>query len=343
MKSVYLFLVKSWMRIGLFFYFKKIEVHGLNNLPLDKPVMLMSNHQSALIDPLLIATNIKHFAHYLTRASVFKKSFVKKILHSFNMMPVFRVRDGWNNLANNNPIFDKCTEILKSNNTLVLFPEGSHNLVRRVRPLSKGFTRIIFGTLDKYPDLELQLIPLGLNYQDITGFVDSASMYFGDPIDARAYLKFDRHEGTVRLKKDLHSAIAALTTHIPKDNYEEVLGELDQRQVDYLRPKAVNQCISSGFENCDARVSNTSKGLKRFLLILMKIVHCVPYLVWKRKVQPKLVEPEFTATFRFAVATVLAPLVMILVAIALGLLIGWKWALIYMLSVLAITLLAVKI
>ena len=90
----------------MFFYFKRIHVHNVENVPKDKPVLLLANHQNALLDALLIATKCGRFSYFLTRAAVFKKSFIGKILKSLQMLPVYRVRDGWSTISNNNAIFE---------------------------------------------------------------------------------------------------------------------------------------------------------------------------------------------------------------------------------------------
>jgi 1-acyl-sn-glycerol-3-phosphate acyltransferase len=71
---------------------------------------------------------------------VFKKPLVAKILDSLQMLPVYRIRDGWGNLTNNTAVFERCSKLLKTGECIVIFPEGNHNLKRTVRPLSKRFT-----------------------------------------------------------------------------------------------------------------------------------------------------------------------------------------------------------
>ena len=120
MRNLFLFLVRVYLRIGLFFYYRRIKSVGKENIPNNKPVMVLGNHQNALIDPLLLAKDFNTYAYYLTRAGVFKKNFVSKLLALFNMLPVYRIRDGWSNLTQNNAIFEQCKHILNAKKTLVL-------------------------------------------------------------------------------------------------------------------------------------------------------------------------------------------------------------------------------
>lgn len=345
MKILWLYMVKAYLKLGLFFYFRSIQVHGLKNIPEDRPLMLLSNHQNALLDALLIATRIPGTAYYLTRAGVFKSTLVASLLKGLNMLPIYRIRDGFSNLGRNKGLFDNVAEKLADRETVVIFPEGSHNLARRVRPLSKGFTRIVFNTMDRYPDLDLQLLPVGVNYIKPKAFGDSAAIYFGEPIEARKYSMSDAKNlptQTNRLKVTMQKAIGALTTDIPEGNYEAILDRLNDLQVDYLNPVAVNQCIASDFKNCETSRSTKRTWLRSFFKLLLILCIPIPYLIWKLYAQPKIKELEFTSTFRFAIAVTLVPIFMIIIGILLYQIIGLQAMLVYVVGTLCLSLLAVK-
>jgi 1-acyl-sn-glycerol-3-phosphate acyltransferase len=326
----------------MFFYFKKIEVHHVENVPKDQPVLILSNHQNALLDALLIATKCGRFVYYLTRASVFKKKFVDTLLRSLQMLPVYRVRDGWNNLSKNNPVFETCSELLNRNEGVVIFPEGSHNLNRTVRPLSKGFTRIVFETLKNYPETNLQLVPVGLNFVSAKEWEDSVSIYFGKPILAKNYITGFPNEDVVALKKVIHSNISELTTHIPSDAYDEILNRLEEMNADFLDPVAVNKCISANFKDCLENKATKANKLKPFLKFLLKLLLIGPYFIWSRYVKPKVVEIEFLSTFRFAVALTLVPIWLILLGLLLSFIFSWMIAVSIIVFVLLLELITVK-
>jgi 1-acyl-sn-glycerol-3-phosphate acyltransferase len=94
MKQIWLFSVRTYIRAGLFFYLKKIKIIDGHFIPINKPVLLLPNHQNALLDALLIATQTKRSAYFLTRAGAFNKPIVASILKSLNMLPVYRIRVG---------------------------------------------------------------------------------------------------------------------------------------------------------------------------------------------------------------------------------------------------------
>lgn len=343
MKLLGLYLLKYYIRLGLFFYFKKIVVSGIENIPKNKPVLLLSNHQNALLDALLIATSIKGYAHYLTRAGVFKNSFVSGLLRRIQLIPVYRIRDGYGNLINNNEIFETAADLLNNGNVVTIFPEGSHDLVRRVRPLSKGFTRIVFKVLDHDPESDLQLLPIGVNFTDAKVCPDSTAIYFGKSIAAMKYKKDDRNKAVVELKREMHQAISQLTTHIPEDRYDRTLAELNSINVNFLNPIAVNKCIETRFKSCEAKPKSRMNWLREVLQFLLKLNLWLPYGVWKLVVQPKIQEVEFTSTFRFAIAITLVPFFLIGIALLLTIAFSYKIALLYIIGTLLLALLTIKI
>ena len=327
----------------MFFYYRRIKIYDVKNVQKDKPVLLLSNHQNALLDALLIATKCGRLSYFLTRAAVFNKPFIAKILKSLQMLPVYRMRDGWGNLANNNAIFETCSKLLGDNACVVIFPEGNHSLKRTVRPFSKGFTRIVLDTLDKKPDLDLQLLPVGVNYTNAESFPDSTSIYFGEPIAARNYVSENKNESVVNLKSKIQYEISKLTTHIPKDNYEGILSKLEGLSVDFLNPKAVNNCVASEFKDCGIATTNSLNVFKQFFNFLLKLAFIFPYLVWKFMAKPKIKDAEFVSTFRFALAVTLAPLWLIIMFAVCAFTFGLQFAFGYLIISLIIVLLAVKL
>ena len=345
MKKLWLHSVRTYLRIGMFFYFKRIDIHGVDNVPKNKAVLLLGNHQNALLDALLIATKSGRFSYFLTRAAVFKNPLVSKLLMSLQMLPVYRMRDGWSNLSNNSDIFETCSKVLSNKEAVVIFPEGSHNLARRVRPLSKGFTRIVFETLDKHPGLDLQLVPVGFNFANATGFPDSAAIYFGKAIPAQTFVSEDINESTLNLKQRINAELSELTTNIPEDNYDDVLLKLDTLNVDYLKPKDVNACIQNDFKNCREQPKRRHQFVKSFFKLLLIAVIFIPFLIWKFMVKPKIEEPEFIATFRFAMALTLVPVYLIASAsmLIIASITTLTTSLIYLVAVLVIAIVAVKL
>jgi hypothetical protein len=274
---------------------------------------------------------------------VFKKSIADSLLRSLQMLPVYRIRDGWNNLSKNNPVFSTCAELLQKKEGVVIFPEGSHNLRRTVRPLSKGFTRIIFETLEKYPDINLQLVPVGLNFVNAEEFEDSVSVFFGEPISAKAFVTDFSNDNVINLKEIIHDKISELTTHIPTESYEETITYLEDINANFLDPVTVNSCVKSGLKNCKVKELKNPDRIKPFLRFILKILLFGPYLIWKGYVKPKIDEVEFISTFRFVVAITLVPFWIIAIGILLWSLVSFTVGICFVVAVILLDLWILKL
>ena len=278
MKALWLHSVRLYLRLALWFYYKKIVV--------------------------------------VKNAKIPNKIFTK-VLKSLRMIPVYRIRDGWSSLSNNAAIFENCTDLLHKNEALALFPEGNHNLKRSVRPLSKGFTRIIFETLQRYPETDLKLIPVGVNYQNATAFGDSAAICFGAPLSVNAIISRNKNESVRDLKTRILVELKQLTTHIPMDSYDAILKTLESQRISFLDPQQVNKVITNQDINLGVPTQIKPSPLKPFFKWLVSIVLFGPYLVWRFLIKPKVASPEFLGTFRFAVGISLVPLWILLVSFIL--------------------------
>ena len=313
-------LVKKLMRVALYCYFREIRFHGMDRVPRDRPVMLLPNHQNALLDPLLVAACMKGARPYfLTRSDVFQGKFLKAVFSGLRMLPVYRLRDGRETLGRNQAIFDRCAELLHRGEPLLLFPEANHNLKRQVRPLSKGFTRIVTLTLTQYPDTDLQLLPVGINYQDAAGFPDRVAYEFGRPFAAAPILQAG---DAVLARRTMIEAVSrqlqGLTTHIPTDaDYDRLQAGLDALHPDYLQPDAINRYLAGESEK--PPVYRQREGfLCRLWEAFFRLVNLPVLLLWRYWMSPRVPMAEFRSTYRFAFALFSFPVYLLLLGAALA-------------------------
>ena len=70
------------------------------------PLLIGANHPNSFLDAILVATLFKNPVYSLTRGDAFKGKKITKILTSLNMLPVYRLSEGAENLDNNYFTFD---------------------------------------------------------------------------------------------------------------------------------------------------------------------------------------------------------------------------------------------
>jgi len=334
---------KHYVGLCLFFYHKKIKVVGVENIPKEGAILFISNHPNALLDPILIATNNTRNLHFLSRASAFKNKLVARFLKSIHMIPVYRKRDGVDTLAKNKATFSKSVELMHAKKTLYIAAEGSHNVQRRVRELKKGFVHVILDTFKEHPEIDIQIIPIGLNYDTVLNHPSSVSIYYGKPISAKEYYtKNDDLSSTTDLLKVVRNRMKTLTTHIEdKDSYDKTINKLNALNVDYLNPIETNKIITN-LGNYSVDIEKTSvKKRKNFLYYLVVFNSFIPWIIWK-KLEKGIKEIEFISTFRFAIGATLFPLFYIIQSLIINYFFSSKIAIIYFISSILLGLLLTK-
>jgi 1-acyl-sn-glycerol-3-phosphate acyltransferase len=338
--------VKIVVKTGLYSYHKRVKVFGVEHIPKDKPVLFLANHQSALMDVLLIATDCGRKPYFITRADVFSNSFLNRVFAYFRMLPIYRIRDGRKTLSKNDLIFNRCAELMRNGNAMVIFPEANHNLKRRVRPLSKGFARIILRSFKRYPDLDIQLVPVGFNYKNAVHFPDEVAVYYGKPISAKSlYDPNNINESSLAIKNEILSRLKKLTTHIPEQmDYNAVLNWIESNNVDLLYPNLTNDRIKF-FTN--EKIAGTENRLKekennRLFISLFTVLNFPVVILWWLLIKPRVPEKEFMGTFRFGAGLIFFPIYALLVFISITFFVNFSIALLSVISLLLLNILLVK-
>jgi 1-acyl-sn-glycerol-3-phosphate acyltransferase len=285
------------VKMALWFYFSEIKVIGDWKAYRNKPVLLLANHQNALLDALLIATQIGLRPYFLARASVFKHTVIAGVLGFIRMVPVYRIRDGFRSLSGNRSSFSFCESVLINRGKILLFPEGNHSLMRRIRPLSKGFTRIVNGALSIDQSMDLIILPVGINYQAHQKSGSRVVLEIGAPIAAKEYKHRDK-----ALLKIVEETLKNLTLHLPEANYDDLVKTILQSDKDITlsRGEIEHSDLPSG-------INRSNKPYSSLRNKLFKASHLPIWLIWKT-VQPRIKDPVFYGTIKFCLGLVFVPL-----------------------------------
>lgn len=257
-----------FVKIGINTFFRKHEANRIETVPYgEKPILFATNHQNAFLDPILTTVVGKQNTYYLTRADIFQKPFLNWLFRSIYMLPIYRQRDGGNTVEKNQVTFNECYDLLEQNNIIIIYPEGNHNGQKSLRPLKKGLVRIGYGADDKYNnELDVHIIPVGLNYSVYDGYQSEFLINFGDPIRLNDY-------------KDLRAenenkAIDVIMTDVRKGMSKQML---DVRKMDYytaihemlfLFPKQINKAANES----GGTLSSKFKAQKQFIAKIEEII-----------------------------------------------------------------------
>jgi len=220
-------LLKQLIKWSARAYYRRIEVSGAENIPFDKPVIFAPPHQNAMMDGVVIITSQSLQPYILTRADVFNKPTVAKMLKAIRFIPIYRKRDNVDHRANNNPIFEFCAEKLKGLGALLIFPEADMHMKKRLRPVRKGLARIAFkAEAENNFELDVKVIPVGLDFSYYSRARSDVMVSFGKPLSIKDYQKiYEEHESkAIRVfTEDLAAKIHERMIHIKSDEDYELM------------------------------------------------------------------------------------------------------------------------
>jgi 1-acyl-sn-glycerol-3-phosphate acyltransferase len=170
-------------------FYRKISVINRQNIPKNEPVILAPNHQNALMDAMVLVCNTGFQNVFLARADIFKGKLLIRFLTFINIMPIYRIRDGYENVKKNDVVFEKTLQVLRNKyNPLGMFPEGNHGDKRRLRQLVKGIFRIAFMAQEDYGDKSgVKIVPIGIDYGHYQHFRSTLFVNIGKPIEVSAF------------------------------------------------------------------------------------------------------------------------------------------------------------
>ena len=64
-------ILKLVYRIGLWVFFKRLEVRNRNLIPAEGPLLVVSNHPNTFMDPVVIAAQLRQPAFFIAKSTVF--------------------------------------------------------------------------------------------------------------------------------------------------------------------------------------------------------------------------------------------------------------------------------
>lgn len=176
-------IVKIWVRLALQFYCARIDFDIKNLCKEDKAMILACSHPNSFFDALVIGAYHPRKLHFLARGDAFGNPFFARLLRMLNLIPIYRISEGKENLENNRQTFDECIDIFKSGGTVLIFSEGISINEWGLRPLKKGTARLASMCWDEFGVDDMVVQPVGLNYNSYTALPKHVYVQYGNEIE----------------------------------------------------------------------------------------------------------------------------------------------------------------
>ena len=172
----------------------RIKVNGKENLPKEGAALVCPNHVHAL-DTVLVVVHANRKINVLAKESLFKNAFLRFLAKVFGVYPVKQ------NSADLGAI-KTSLKLLKSDELLLIYPEGTRKGLERGKPLKNGPMTIAIKA-------GVPIVPVGI--KGTFKVFSKITINIGKPMNFNEYKdKVNDKEVVTKLTKDLMNEIIRL-------------------------------------------------------------------------------------------------------------------------------------
>ena len=186
-------LLRWFTGIALHWFYSSIQVVGRDRIPSSGPVILAASHHNALVDALIAGWLAPRRLTLTAKATLMDNVFLAWLFPLVGVVPLRRAKDEATknageapNLSRNASAFVHILDVLERGGMILIFPEGISHSNPELAPLKTGASRLALEARDKRGIPNLQIIPLGLSFEDKGNPGTAVLAEVGQPIDLDA-------------------------------------------------------------------------------------------------------------------------------------------------------------
>ncbi|WP_250632952.1 lysophospholipid acyltransferase family protein [Rhodoflexus caldus] len=253
-------------------FFGRISLSGLEHVPKKGALIIAANHPSTFLDPIVVAVWLRRPVYFLANGGVFTSPFVKWLFRQLFMIPIYRQQDSADASQKNEQTFSACFELLAEGGALMIFPEGTSEDRRELRPLKTGTARIALGALAHLPpEQDVRIVCAGINYTNPRRFQSLLKLTYAPPISARAFA--NNPNGIQALTQEMANRLRPMLVITPNKEADRLTRQIEEMYGNQLRKElgldplhtdsvfTLAQEIAAGV---DALLKENPNGIRQF-------------------------------------------------------------------------------
>ena len=220
-------LFRWFTGIALHWFYSSIEIIGRERIPANGPVILAASHHNALVDALIAGWIAPRRVTLTAKATLTDNVLLRWLFRLVGVVPLRRAKDETAknegttpDVQRNASAFIYILDVLEKGGMILIFPEGISHSNPELAPLKTGASRIALEARDKRAAGNLQIIPLGLNFEDKGNPGTAVLAEVGEPISLDSLGEITVDNLTALIAKRL--AVVSLKKPEPSPDREAV-------------------------------------------------------------------------------------------------------------------------
>jgi len=199
----YVFLQRMLQVIGVLLF--RFRCDGLNNIPRDGGVLVVSNHQSHL-DPPLVGMGCPRRMNYLARDTLFTFAPFRWLIRSLDAIPIDREGIGLAGIK-------ESLRRLKRGEMVLVFPEGTRTADGRIGRFRPGFTALAVRSKAAILPVAIEGAYAAWPRRQRIPRLGTIHVRFGPPISPEEAAGYDERELLAEVERRVRLCRAGLRRH----------------------------------------------------------------------------------------------------------------------------------
>ncbi|HXT18094.1 MAG TPA: lysophospholipid acyltransferase family protein [Gemmatimonadaceae bacterium] len=182
-------LIRAIAGMALRWFYRDIQVDGLERIPRDRALLLVVNHPNALVDALLVGWVVPRRVLITAKSTLFANPIADRALRWLGVVPLRRASDESASgapqrldPARNLGTFRAVHDALRDGGCVLIFPEGKTHDEPSLAPLKTGAARMALHARDAGDVPGPAVVPIGLTFERKDAPRSRALVQVGEPI-----------------------------------------------------------------------------------------------------------------------------------------------------------------
>jgi glycerol-3-phosphate O-acyltransferase/dihydroxyacetone phosphate acyltransferase len=181
-------LLRAIAGVALRWFYRDIQIEGIDRVPRDRPLLLVVNHPNALVDALLVGWAVPRRVLITAKSTLFVNPLADRLLRWLGVLPLRRASDepaaraAASGPARNRETFQAVHDALLRRGAVLIFPEGKSHDEPSLAPLKTGAARMALHARDAGNVPGLSIVPIGLTFERKDAPRTRVLVQVGEPI-----------------------------------------------------------------------------------------------------------------------------------------------------------------